>query len=368
MGNTISIAALRPEVWQKELYKDVADGIFFGNKNMMGKDTNNVIQIKDELVKNPGDRVTFGLTAKLSGDGVTGDADLEGNEEAINSFSEQVLIDQKRFGVRLTGKLDEKKAAYDMRKDAKEKLAIRMMEFEERQIFMKLGGVTSTDLQDINSVVYSSDAAWSNSAPIVPAADEAAGKGARYLCTDAAGLDSLAVTDVITTKFITRVKAKAKLADPKVIPLRINGETHYVMFIHPWQEADLKTNAADVWAQAQREAQARAKDNPIFSGALGMWDDVILHSHEYVPVCQSGADFSPGATAAGAQAFRALLVGRQAIAFAQAKNANGFVEETFDYKNKVGYATGLIGGIQKTAFNSLDFGVITLDTGATDIG
>ena len=46
----------------------------------------------------------------------------------------------------------------------------------------------------------------------------------------------------------------------------------------------------------------------------------------------------------------------------------GFVEETFDYKNKVGFATGFMGGIQKTSFNSLDYGVIAIDTGATNIG
>lgn len=367
MANTSSIAALQPEIWQKELYRDVMDGLFFVQRNMMGTETNNVIQVKDELSKNQGDRVTFGLSAKLSGAGISGDAELEGNEESISSFAESVLIDQKRFGVRLTGKLDEQTAAYDMRMDAKEKLAIRMMEFEERQIMMKLAGVTSTDLQDTNGVTYSADATWSNSAPIVPAADEAAGTGARYICTESTGLDALAAADVLTTTFITRAKTKAVLANPKVVPLRIGGENHYVMFIHPFQEADLKTNASDVWAQAQREAQSRAKDNPIFSGALGMWDGVILHSHEYVSVAQSGADFSPGATAAGAQAFRATLCGQQAIAFAQSKNPNGFVEETFDYKNKVGYATGLIGGIQKPAFNSLDYGVITVDSGATDI-
>ncbi len=231
---------------------------------------------------------------------------------------------------------------------------------------MKMAGVTSTDLQDVNSTVYSADATWSNSAPIVPAADEAAGTGDRYICSDSDGLDSLAATDILTLNLISRAKIKAQLSAPKIQPLRIGGENFYVMFIHPWQAYDLKAaSTGNNWQQIQRDATERGKTNNIFTGALGVYDGVILHVHEYVPVCQASADFSPGATAAGVQAFRSTLCGRQAISFAEASDSKEIVEERFDYRNKIGYATGLIGGIQKPAFNSLDYGVITVDTGAT---
>jgi N4-gp56 family major capsid protein len=140
------------------------------------------------------------------------------------------------------------------------------------------------------------------------------------------------------------------------------------MFVHPWQAFDLRNNAT--FAQAQREAQSRGNDNPIFTGALGMWDNVIIHEHEYVPFLDisvvgdcfygdgSETDFS-------ADCFRALLCGAQAAVFANCKDSMQMVEETFDYKNKVGYATGLIAGIQKTTFNSKDYGVIAVDTAAT---
>lgn len=367
MANTVSTANLRAQLWLKELHKDVMDGLYFSQRKMMGKDSNNIIQIKDELAKQAGDRVTFGLTYKISG-GVTGDGELEGNEKQVSSYSCSVLIDQIRNAVRLTGKLDEQKVAYDMRMDAKDKLAIWKTEFIERQIFMKLGGVTEVDLQDVNDSVYSEFAAWSNSPNVVPTADEGSGNGTRYLCADASGLDSLAATDILTTTLITRARVKAQLASPKIQPIRVDGKDYYVMFVHPWQAADLKTASNSIWAQAQREAQVRGESNPIFTGSLGVWDGVILHEHEYVPVCQSGANFDTAGQAAGAQAFRSILCGRQAISFAECQNPNGWVEETFDYKNKVGFETGMIGGIQKTYFNSLDYGIVTVDTGATDIG
>lgn len=367
MANTVSIDALRPEIWQKELFKDREDNLFFMRRQMMGESENSLIQVKNDLKKSKGDAVTFGLTTKITGV-ITGDNEAEGNEPAISSYAESVAIDQARFPVRLTGQLDEQKAAYDMRMDAKNKVATAQREFLERQIFMKLGGVTETDLTDVAGTVYSTYATWSNSAPIVPAADEAAGTGARYVCADASGLDSLAATDILTLTLITKAKIKAMLASPRIAPLRIDGQDFYVLFIHPWQEYDLKAASSGInWNQIQREAQDRGKNNPIFTGALGVYDGVIIHSHEYVPTCQAAADFDTGGADAGARAFRALLCGAQAAVMAETGKSNIMVEETFDFKNKVGYCVNFIGGIQKPAFNSLDYGVISIDTGATDL-
>jgi N4-gp56 family major capsid protein len=366
VANTISNATNRANIWLKELHQDVIDSLYFKQRNMMGTDANNIVQIKDELKKQQGDRVTFGLTMKLAG-GVTGDSELEGAEAAITSYGQACIIDQIRNAVRLTGRLDEQKVAYNMREDAKDQLAKWKQEFIERQIFMKLGGVTNTALTDVNSVVYSQFATWSNSPNVVPTADEDAGTGARYLCTDSVGLDSLQTTDILTTAFITRARVKAKLASPAIQPIRVDGQDFYVMFIHPWQAADLKTAASSVWAQAQREAQVRGDKNPIFTGSLGIWDGVILHEHEYVPTAVATAKFDSAGQAAGARAFRSILTGRQAVVMAECEDPNGWVEETFDYQNKVGFSTGLIGGIQKTAFNSVDYGTIIVDSGATNL-
>lgn len=372
MANTVSVDALRREVWAMDLYKDVMDNLYFTANGMMGVGSNNIIEIKDDLSKQKGDTITVGLTAKLSGNGVSGDNELEGNEEAISAYSDQILIDQKRFGVRLTGLLDEQKNAYDMRQDAKEKLAMRMQEFIERQFFLKLAGVGHAALTDVAGVVISADYGWSNTGNAVPAADSANGYGARYICADYTnGADSLATTDLLTPELISRAKIKATLASPKIQPLRIDGKDFYLMFIHPWQAFDLKNNAT--YAQAQREAAVRGEKNPIFTGALGVWDGVIVHEHEYVPYLDIdvvGNNFA--ATGSGtdisADCFRALLVGRQAGVFARSKFSNGkagWVEKTFDYDNQTGFATRLIGGIQKLTFNSKDYGVICVDTAAT---
>jgi len=369
MSNTVSIDALRPQIWEKELYKDAIDNLYFSKNGMMGKSTNSIIQIKDDLAKNKGDTITVPLTVKLSGNGVSGDSELEGNEEAISAYSDDIAIDQIRNAVRLTGLLDEQKNSYNMRSDAKEKLSTWLQEFIERQMFLKLAGVGHASLTDVNGNVVSANYNWSNTGDQVPTADTGAGYGDRYICADyTTGADSLASTDLITPELISRAKVKAQTASPKVLPIRMDGKDYYVMFVHPWQAYDLKNNAT--FAQARREAEVRGKSNPIFTGALGVWDGVVLHEHEYVPFLDIdvvGHNFY--ATAAGtnisADCFRALLCGRQAAVFAKSKFGKGWVEKTFDYENKTGFATRLIGGIQKITFNSKDYGVVAVDTAAT---
>lgn len=368
--NTQSDSTLKPELWEKELFADVIDGLYFKEAGLMGEGDNNIIQVKTGLMKEPGDSTTVGLTVKLTGNGVDGDEELEGNEESITSYSDTIYIDQKRFGVRLKGNLEEQKTAYNMRKDAKDKLAIRLQEFIERQTFLKLGGVTNTTINDVVGDTIAAGAAWSNTPTAIPDADTAAGRGNRYICANASGAASLTAADKLTPLLISYAKTKARLSKPKIRPLRIDGRDHYVMWIHPWQAYDLKNNAQ--FAQAMREAEVRGKTNPIFTGALGVWDGVILYEHEYVPfldVSVAGNNFN--ATGSGTDyavdTFRALLCGRQALAFLKCDNKNGWVEETFDYKNKTGFATGLIAGIDKTMFNSKEYGVIAVDTAATSL-
>lgn len=376
MSNTVSTSANRMQLWSRELFKDVIDGMYFTQNGLMGEGDNNIVQVFPNLKKSPGDRIVVPLTAKLSGSGVTGDDELEGNEESITAYSESVIIDQIRNAVRLTGKLDQQINSYDMYKDAKDKLAIWAQEFLERQVFMKLGGVSATTLTDATGATYSARSTWSNTADAIPTATEAGNTGIdytyRYICADAAqGLDGIAATDVLTTALISKAKLVARLATPSVRPLRVQGKDYYVMFIHPKQAWDLKNASSSVWAQAQRDAQVRGDSNPIFTGALGIWDGVILFEHEYVPMLTgngSSVVFSSGNTTYapnGVDVYRSILCGRQAVAAAFTQDSFNMVEETFDYGNKKACATGIIGGVQKVVFNSKNYGVVTVDTSAT---
>jgi N4-gp56 family major capsid protein len=62
---------------------------------------------------------------------------------------------------------------------------------------------------------------------------------------------------------------------------------------------------------------------------------------------------------------RAAFCGAQAAVFAYGGDGGQemtWVEELFDYKNRLGVSAGMIWGLKKTMFNSLDFGALTIST------
>lgn len=336
MGQTISTANLRAELWYKDLWADVPTMLFM--TRFMGAGSNNPIQLVTDLSKNPGDKIHIGLSTKLSGDGVTGDSELEGNEEAISSYEQSVDINQLRHAVRLTGRMDEKKVAYSMRQDAKEKLKIWWAERIDQEIIWKLSGRT--------------DKTFANT-PTAPTSDRI------VYANDAGATASLTADEVFDTKMIDAAKQTALLATPKVRPIRLSDQQHrglavYVLIIHPYQATDLRQDP--VWNQAQRDANVRGSSNPILSGALGIYNGVVVYEHESIYAWNGGAASIPVA--------RGLLLGQQAAVFAVGRN-DTWVEKSFDYGNKWGISAGRIFGVQKTKFNSKDYGVIACDSAAT---
>jgi len=366
MANTVSIDALRQELWSKELLDDVMRDVT-NVMQFMGEDSNNIVQVSRELGKRGGDTETFGLVARLAGSGVTGDDELEGNEESMTSYSEQVAIDQIRNAVRLKGKLDAQKVVYDQIKSARENLRVWMKEFLCRQIFFKLGGVTNTTLVDTNGVTVGTRCAWSNTPDYIPDADTAAGIGNRYRCAETTGAASLAAADIMTLDLVTKAATQAKLCNPQIQPLDVNGESIYVMFLHPLSARDIRTSSD--WKTAQENAKVRSDKNPVFRGALGYWSNVLLLENEFVPwldVSTAGNSFRGAATGTNYAVDCAanLLCGRQAVLMAECSNPEALVVEQFDYKNKDGVAASFIGGLQKAMFNSKEFGVIVVDAAA----
>jgi N4-gp56 family major capsid protein len=143
--------------------------------------------------------------------------------------------------------------------------------------------------------------------------------------------------------------------------LRVNGQLKYVMFIHPNQTRMLRTNNAAnsvTWFDIQRaRVEGGDKDNPIFNGALGEYNGVILHESTRIPA----------PTASGNNNFyRAVLCGAQSACFATGRRDKGtqikWVEELFDYENQLGVSASMIWGVKKAVYNSIDFSTIVVQT------
>ena len=299
-----------------------------------------IIQEITDLSAKPGATVNFGLMTKPSGNGVDGDDELEGNEEALSTYAEALSINQKRNAFRTTGRMDEKKVAYNTRSKLKAMGSVWLAEILNKDMFQKLCGANST----------SGDSSLYNFAntPDAPAAT-------RSIWANNAGADaSLTADEVMDTKCLDAAKQMAELASPKIRPVNVDGKNHYVVIMHPYQATDLRKDP--VWNEAQRDANVRGEKNPIFSGAMGAYNGMVVHVHEDIIAWSGGAASIPIA--------RAILCGAQAGIIAYGAPTK-WVEKSFDYDNIWGVAVGRIWGCLKPMFNSKDYGVISIATAAT---
>lgn len=107
---------LAVKLWSKRLSVEVLKNTWASR--FMGPTSASIIQIKDETSKSAGDKVTYGLRMQLAGSGVIGDGTLEGQEEALTTFSDAVLINQLRHAVRSAGRMTQQRVPFNIREEA----------------------------------------------------------------------------------------------------------------------------------------------------------------------------------------------------------------------------------------------------------
>src|SRR5436190_188062 len=101
------------KLFSKKLEREALKATFIGG--FVGEGSNALIQIKNELKKSAGDKVTTTLRMQLNGRGVRGDNTLEGNEEKLTTYTDSLTIDQLRHAVRSKGKASEQRVPWSMR-------------------------------------------------------------------------------------------------------------------------------------------------------------------------------------------------------------------------------------------------------------
>lgn len=324
--------------YAKETWKSGLDKAFF--KKFMGDSADYIVHMKTELKRQPGDSITIPLLMPLTGAGVTGDNQLEGNEEEMIYRSFNVPIDQIRNGVRLKGRMEEQKTQINLRRDAKTSLARWHSTNVDNMIFNALStNPTTSTNPSYNRLIYGGSATSEN---------------------------SIGAADKFKAELIGKARRVATADENTMIkPVRVDGVDTYVMIIDPCQARDLR--ADPVWVSAQEHAGLRGNDNPIFSGALGMYDGVVIHVSPKIKRTTTGSGAGSNRTKVG----HALFLGAQAAVFAIGSEPEWYEKSDFDYGNQVGFKFGGIFGIKKTQFkydgtNYVDFGCINVLTASED--
>ena len=368
------------QTWSRDFWK-VARNQSFINQ-FAGTGSNAMVQRVTEMTKNnKGTKANITLLADMTGDGITGDHTLEGNEEALRAYDISIELDQLRFANRIAGRMTDQKTVVNFREQSRDALAYAMADRCDQLAFLTLSGVAYTNKN--NGALRTVVGGAVNGQELIDlsyASDVSAPTAARHRRWDATnGLstgatNAVAAADKISYECIVNLKAYAKDQYIRGIRGAGNQETFH-MFVTPQQMADLKLDAS--FLANVRNAGVRGTSNSLFSGSSSlMVDGVMIHEFRHVFNTSGAASGSSGNAGAagykwGANAdvngARALFCGAQALALADI-GLPEMVEDTFDYGNQSGISVGKIFGMRKPKYNSditgdvQDFGVICLDT------
>lgn len=205
-----------------------------------------------------GSIVAISLEDELIESGATGNVDFEASSEELKQIKQFVKVDRWQHSVPANQDIVSQRAADKFHSSSKNSLSNwGTMKFDK--VFFS---IMSADCTNIVACGHHKDATTEN----------------------------IAKADVLTTSDVEEAKRRALLGVdaegnevPPLIPTRTEQNENlgfyedvefFVMFVGTNTARHIKNDAN--WAEARRDALGRGKTNPIFTGALGFWDGVLL--------------------------------------------------------------------------------------------
>lgn len=364
LTNFANLTSEQKTAWSREMWAQ-ARNMSFTNK-FLGKGPNSMIQHITELKKSEkGARAVITLLADLQGDGVAGDRQLEGMEEALLSHDQVIRIDQLRHANRHEGRMAEQKSVVNFRVESRDKLAYWLADRVDQMAFLTLSGV-SYAMKNTGAPRIGSDLTRLEFAADVVA--PSAKRFGRWNNTDkviewGVGNGSIVATDTPAWELLVAAKAYAKDNYVRGVMGEGNEETFHA-FLTPTAMAKLKLDPT--YMQNLRHAQSRDGSNALFSGSSVKVDGIYIHEFRHVyntRLAASGSKWGAGGLVDGCQI---LFCGAQALGMADIGDAT-WEEKGFDYENSQGISTGKILGFLKPQFETQYSGNTVEDHGVLSI-
>lgn len=268
MATTTTLDGLDLTKWRKKFIREyVRDS---GFAPYMGTSPMDIIHVVNDL-QSDGYTIRVPLVKSLKSAGVSGNARLGGNEEALDQYFQDIYWEFYRNAIELS-------------KKEKEKSAVDLMEAQQpllREWASELIKYQCIDsFHQMNGVKYSAASAAVRNAWTVANADRVlfGASVSNYSATHATALANVdGTTDKLTPELATLAKRLARKARPRIRPFKTGteGKEFFVMFCHPLPFRDLK-NSTTMQA-ANRDARARDHDkNPIFQDGDLIYDGIIF--------------------------------------------------------------------------------------------
>jgi N4-gp56 family major capsid protein len=365
-----ALTAAQKRVWAAEIWKAGRDQSFWFANGFIGNsdsDMNSVIQRVTKLTETErGLECVMQLVLDMQSDGIVGDNELEGNEEALQNDAQTIRIDQLRNGNKSKGEMAEQATVIRFRQQSKDKLTFWLSDKLDELMFLTVSGVSY-------SSTYNGATRVNSQLPSLAFAGDVVAPSSNRQVFAGTATSTATLTASNTMNWATIVEANTTAVFRRLRPIRDGGRNYYAMVMHPRQRRDLVLDPT--YQTIVRSAETRSSKNPLFKGAISVVDGVVIHYHNKVyntSGLASGSKWGSGSTIDGAQA---LLLGAQAGGIATVGQMFWREAVLTDYGNRPGIGVGRKIGMLKPQFLSTfdlsgttptrqDFGVISVYTAA----
>ncbi len=354
MATTTTNSNLVVTNFLSDFFKEfVRENLFFP---YMGQASTNCIVIKEGRQK-----VNIPLVTKLSGNGVSGSATLDGNEELLNQYSYTLTPTYHRNGVRLNNE-EREKPNIDLMRAAREMLMAWGMEKVRDHIIVEAlgslndGAGTIVTVDDSSASINTTGDTWltNNSDRVLYGAAESnlsAGDHSASL----ANIDT--TNDKMTGDIVRLARQIARTANPIIRPIKTSGggET-YVMFVGTVAFRHLQEDLETLHSNAG----VRGDRNPLFRPGDLLWDNVVIREIPEISTLLADSTYYATAGNSSSKVEPAFLCGAQAVGYGLGQKPNLIVDRDKDYQFQPGVAVELKHDIDKIVFNKKDHGLVSV--------
>lgn len=340
--------AVAKKVWDEQAFREARKEMYCSK--FMGNTSGSLIYEKTNLEKSQGDQITFTLFPRAQAPvilGSTGEA-VEGKEGKFEQFTDSILLEEYNTAFRVkTNGLDEQRAWFSIQDETAQAIEQWSSEIMDNLWFESMQLAPTR-------VIFNSGAIGNSTATI------------------ASGIAAIAATDKLNPTLIRRMRVLAKTGFASgsnarktypFRPVKIGGVDYYVLLVHPYAVYDMKENAA--YQQSVREAMERSKNNPIFTGAVAVIDNVIIHEHENIQIKETSSG-------SGIYYCQGIFMGAGSSIWAWGRRWKT-ATESFDYGREEGVNRSMIAKTKRTSFKftstgtAEDYGSCGVYVACTDV-
>lgn len=352
------------KAWSAKVAVDAAKEVFW-TRHVGPEGSNAMVVRKDDLEKGAGDEITTTLVAKLRGRPILEGEKAEGNSMKLEKATHKMKINQYRHSINSGRPMDQQRVNFSLAEQSRMKIKDYIKELTEEITAAAAAGMRGNgdEFQHLPSD-------WNGNSNTLRAPD-----AGHYMVLGAAGtLAGLTAADKLSIATINRLVVKSKkmngsAADAKAVRMSetsVGGRSGYCFLTSPEGLQDIRDDVgAAGWVAAQQAlTQAVGKNSELFKGGAGWMNGVCI---EETPTFARQAAGAGGAV----PAHRSLFCGANALAWANGAKGHRFgarvelTEHDADLGNEKIVAFSIIFGADKTQYDGVDYGIISVDHAVT---